>query len=101
MVLRLSSFNSLSALRAASTASRISLRLPSATCPTSSPLAPKIAAALRQLSTGRLKFVLNTHYHGDHTGGNKHFGQQAQIIARGSVAGESMTIAGAKGRPPL
>lgn len=49
------------------------------------PLAEKIEAALRQLSPGKLKFVLNTHYHGDHTGGNKHFGQQAHIIAHTNV----------------
>ena len=33
------------------------------------PLADKIKAALKTLGEGRLKFVLNTHYHGDHTGG--------------------------------
>jgi glyoxylase-like metal-dependent hydrolase (beta-lactamase superfamily II) len=49
------------------------------------PLAPKIEAALKQLNPGKLKFVLNTHYHGDHTGGNKHFGQQAHIIAHTNV----------------
>ncbi|HEY0549883.1 MAG TPA: MBL fold metallo-hydrolase [Verrucomicrobiae bacterium] len=49
------------------------------------PLAEKIEAALKQLSPGKLKFVLNTHYHGDHTGGNKHFGQQAHIIAHTNV----------------
>src|SRR5712671_774963 len=49
------------------------------------PLAPKIEAALKQLSPGKLKFVLNTHYHGDHTGGNKYFGQQAHIIAHTNV----------------
>ncbi len=49
------------------------------------PLAGKIEAALKQLSPGKLKFVLNTHYHGDHTGGNKHFGQQAPIIAQTNV----------------
>src|SRR4026209_1385578 len=49
------------------------------------PLAEKIEAALKQLSPGRLKFVLNTHYHGDHTGGNKHFGRQAHIIAHTNV----------------
>ena len=49
------------------------------------PLAPKIEAALKQLSPGKLKFVLNTHYHGDHTGGNKYFGQQAHIIAHSNV----------------
>src|SRR3982750_1377065 len=33
------------------------------------PLADKIAAALRQLGEGKLRFIHNTHWHGDHTGG--------------------------------
>lgn len=49
------------------------------------PLAEKIEAALRQLNPGKLKFVLNTHYHGDHTGGNAHFGRDADIIAHTNV----------------
>lgn len=49
------------------------------------PLAGKIEAALKQLSPGKLKFVLNTHYHGDHTGGNAHFGLQGHIIAHTNV----------------
>jgi glyoxylase-like metal-dependent hydrolase (beta-lactamase superfamily II) len=49
------------------------------------PLAEKIEAALKQINPGKLKFVLNTHYHGDHTGGNAHFGQQAHIIAHANV----------------
>src|SRR5688572_29806034 len=34
------------------------------------PLADKIRAALKELNPGKLKFILNTHWHGDHTGGN-------------------------------
>ncbi len=49
------------------------------------PLAGKIAAAVKELSPGKLKFVLNTHHHGDHTGGNAFFGQQAPIIAQTNV----------------
>jgi len=49
------------------------------------PLAGKIEAALKQLGPGKLKFVLNTHFHGDHTGGNAHFGREAHIIAHESV----------------
>lgn len=49
------------------------------------PLAPKIEAALKDLNPGKLKFVLNTHYHGDHTGGNAHFGREAYIIAHTNV----------------
>src|ERR1041384_1765200 len=49
------------------------------------PLAEKIEAALKQLNPGKLKFVLNTHFHGDHTGGNAHFGREAHIIAHSNV----------------
>src|SRR6187431_2370522 len=38
------------------------------------PLAEKIDAAVQKLNPGKLKFVLNTHHHGDHTGGNATFG---------------------------
>lgn len=49
------------------------------------PLADKIKAALKQLGEGKLKFVLNTHWHGDHTGGNVAFGPEAPIIAHDNV----------------
>jgi glyoxylase-like metal-dependent hydrolase (beta-lactamase superfamily II) len=49
------------------------------------PLADKIEAALKQINPGKLKFVLNTHFHGDHTGANAHFGRQAPIIAHANV----------------
>lgn len=49
------------------------------------PLSGKIEAALKNIGDGRLKFVLNTHFHGDHTGGNAHFGRQAPIIAHDNV----------------
>ncbi len=46
------------------------------------PLADKIKAALKNLGDGRLKFILNTHYHGDHTGSNPIFGPEAPIISQ-------------------
>jgi cyclase len=49
------------------------------------PLADKIHAALRGLSPASLKFVLNTHWHGDHTGGNAAFSAEAPIIAQENV----------------
>ncbi|MDQ5844916.1 MAG: MBL fold metallo-hydrolase [Acidobacteriota bacterium] len=49
------------------------------------PLADKIKAALKQLGDGKLKFVLNTHWHGDHTGGNAAFGPEAPVIAHDNV----------------
>ncbi len=49
------------------------------------PLADKIHAALKGLSDGKLKFILNTHWHGDHTGGNETFGAEAPIFAQTNV----------------
>jgi cyclase len=49
------------------------------------PLAPKIEAALATISTRPLRFILNTHFHGDHTGGNEHFGKSAPIVAQENV----------------
>jgi cyclase len=49
------------------------------------PLADKIRASLKTLGEGRLRFILNTHWHGDHTGGNVAFGPEATIIAHDNV----------------
>jgi len=49
------------------------------------PLADKIRAALKGLADKKLKFILNTHWHGDHTGGNVVFGPEATIIAHDNV----------------
>ena len=50
------------------------------------PLADKIKAALKGISReGKLAFVVNTHWHGDHTGGNRAFGKTATIIAQSNV----------------
>jgi len=37
------------------------------------PLSEKLLAAIRQISPAPLKFLVNTHVHGDHTGGNENF----------------------------
>ena len=47
------------------------------------PLGEKIVAAIRKVSDQPIKVLVNTHVHGDHTGGNEHFGKMgATIIAR-------------------
>jgi glyoxylase-like metal-dependent hydrolase (beta-lactamase superfamily II) len=51
------------------------------------PLAAKIRAALSQLRSDTPKFLLNTHFHGDHTGGNADFGVASIIIAHENVRG--------------
>src|ERR1051326_868876 len=49
------------------------------------PLAEKIEAALKGITDKPVKVVLNTHWHGDHTGGNPHFGEKAPIFAQENV----------------
>ncbi len=49
------------------------------------PLADKIQAALRSITDKPIRFIINTHYHGDHTGGNAYFQKQAPIIAQDNV----------------
>ena len=49
------------------------------------PLAPKIEAALKAITPKPVRFILNTHYHGDHTGGNEYFGRTAPIVAHENV----------------
>lgn len=51
------------------------------------PLAGKIRAALSEIVDGavELGFVLNTHWHGDHVGGNLEFGAEAPVIAHANV----------------
>ncbi len=49
------------------------------------PLADKIRAATAKIHNGELKFLVNTHWHGDHTGGNGIFGKVATIVAHTNV----------------
>jgi len=49
------------------------------------PLADKIQAALKGITDKPVRFIINTHYHFDHTGGNEFFQKQAPIIAQDNV----------------
>ncbi len=44
------------------------------------PLTPKIKAAIAQLSEKPIKYMVNTHWHYDHTGGNENLGKDGVII---------------------
>ncbi|MFT4816999.1 MAG: cyclase [Cyclobacteriaceae bacterium] len=44
------------------------------------PLTEKIVAAIRSLSDGEIRFLINTHVHGDHTGGNENLGNMGVLI---------------------
>ncbi|MBI2681771.1 MAG: MBL fold metallo-hydrolase [Acidobacteriales bacterium] len=49
------------------------------------PLAPRIQEAIKHITEKPIRFVLNTHYHYDHTGGNPEFGKDSTIIAHDNV----------------
>jgi cyclase len=55
------------------------------------PLTDKIVAAIKQISNQPIKFVVNTHVHGDHTGGNANLGRMGVVIlARENVRNRLM-----------
>src|SRR3954464_10585694 len=69
------------------------------------PLHDKIKAAITAISNLPIKYLINTHYHGDHTGGNEGFAKDgATIVAHVNVkkrlaAGTTNGLTGAKTPP--
>ena len=65
------------------------------------PMSEKLVAAIKQISDGRIRFVINTHVHGDHTGGNENMARAgATIFARENLRTRLMKPnAGANGAP--
>lgn len=50
------------------------------------PLTDRIVAAIRDLTSSEIRFLINTHVHGDHTGGNENLGRMGvMILARDEV----------------
>jgi glyoxylase-like metal-dependent hydrolase (beta-lactamase superfamily II) len=49
------------------------------------PLVPKIKAALTQISPKPVRYLINTHWHGDHVGGNAGMAETAAILAHENV----------------
>lgn len=61
-------------------------------------IAAQLKAQLRTLGTDKPKFVFNTHWHGDHTGGNTVFGQDAIIVAHKNVRDRLLNITEFRGQ---
>ena len=65
------------------------------------PLTEKIVAAIRTVSDGELRFLVNTHMHPDHTGGNENFGKLGTTIFGHDNVRSQMAAAGYEEMPPL
>jgi cyclase len=59
------------------------------------PLTPKIQAAVAGLGATPIRFLINTHWHGDHSGGNENLGAAGALI----FAHDNVRIRLANGRP--
>lgn len=55
------------------------------------PLTGKIQAAISELSDNPVRFVVNTHWHGDHTGGNENWGESGAVIVAHENVRERMS----------
>src|SRR5688572_23260485 len=58
------------------------------------PLTPKILAAIATLDPDPVRFVINTHWHSDHSGGNENLGRQGAVI----LANENVRVRMAAGQ---
>lgn len=56
------------------------------------PLTPKIEAAIAKITAKPVKFVLNTHWHGDHTGGNENLGKAGALIVAHENVRKRMSV---------
>ncbi len=56
-----------------------------------SEMSKKIKTALSDITSGEINFILNTHWHGDHTGSNAVFSNEATVIAHDNVRKRLMT----------
>jgi cyclase len=64
-------------------------------------LTDKIVAAIRKLSDKPIRFIVNTHMHPDHTGGNENFGKMGTLIFGHDNVRRQMEISKYAEEPPL
>lgn len=55
------------------------------------PLTDRIRAAVREITDRPVDFVVNTHWHGDHTGGNENFGEAGALVVAHENVRERMS----------
>src|SRR5216117_3540062 len=59
------------------------------------PLTPKIVAAVKAISDKPIRFLMNTHWHGDHVGGNENLGKAGVVIIAHDNVYKRMSVGGA------
>ena len=59
------------------------------------PLSQKIMAAVKAISDKPIRFLMNTHWHGDHVGGNENFGKAGTVIVAHDNVYKRMSVGGA------
>lgn len=65
------------------------------------PLTEKIVAAVRTVSQQPIRFLVNTHLHPDHTGGNENFGKMGTAIFGHDNTRKQMFLSDYDEEPPL
>jgi len=65
------------------------------------PLTDRIVAAIRPLSGKPIRFLVNTHLHPDHTGGNENFGKMGALVFGHDNVRRQMQISAYTQEPPL
>jgi len=65
------------------------------------PLTERIVTAIREVSAEPIRFLVNTHMHPDHTGGNENFGRMGTLIFGHDNVRKQMAAAGYAEEPPL
>ena len=63
-------------------------------------LTEKLVAAIKQISDGRLRFLVNTHQHPDHTGGNENFAKLGVTLLSRDELRARLSVPGRGGPPP-
>ena len=56
------------------------------------PLTQKIIAAVKSVTNQPVRFVVNTHWHGDHTGGNENIGRTGALIVAHDNVRKRMSV---------
>jgi len=65
------------------------------------PLTDKILAAVATVDPDPVRFVVNTHWHGDHTGGNENFGKRGAVILAHDNVRERLVAGRPDGESPI